>query len=316
MVINKLKISFLIALYNKEEYIQECVDSCLNQTYDNVEVCIVNDGSTDKSLDIIYNLYSKNNKVKIFSFKNNKGKVFAYNKAYEFSSGDYFALVGADDVNLKNRIEVLLKEILLRNANLAYGNLIKTDRNLNKIELFEGISSDISIKRILRNNFISGGASLFDKNIANCVFPINSEIKFEDWWISIISILKFKTIFVNKPIALYRLNESNDNLISNENVKIVIENNKKLYQRDFIIYDKLSVMLEENNIVRKEMIKKHIIINKLYKKNYIEDSFLIRMSNLLKVKFVILNRWYIETVLISFFGSRFDYFKKYLKNIL
>ena len=154
MVINKLKISFLIALYNKEEYIQECVDSCLNQTYDNVEVCIVNDGSTDKSLDIIYNLYSKNNKVKIFSFKNNKGKVFAYNKAYEFSSGDYFALVGADDVNLKNRIEVLLKEILLRNANLAYGNLIKTDRNLNKIELFEGISSDISIKRILRNNFI------------------------------------------------------------------------------------------------------------------------------------------------------------------
>ena len=311
MVINKLKISFLIALYNKEEYIQECVDSCLNQTYDNVEVCIVNDGSTDKSLDIIYNLYSKNNKVKIFSFKNNKGKVFAYNKAYEFSSGDYFALV-----NLKNRIEVLLKEILLRNANLAYGNLIKTDRNLNKIELFEGISSDISIKRILRNNFISGGASLFDKNIANCVFPINSEIKFEDWWISIISILKFKTIFVNKPIALYRLNESNDNLISNENVKIVIENNKKLYQRDFIIYDKLSVMLEENNIVRKEMIKKHIIINKLYKKNYIEDSFLIRMSNLLKVKFVILNRWYIETVLISFFGSRFDYFKKYLKNIL
>jgi glycosyltransferase involved in cell wall biosynthesis len=316
MKIDKPKISFLIALYNKEKYIKECINSCLNQTYNEIEICVVDDGSTDNSLSIIYDLYSTNNKVKIFSFKHNKGKVFAYNKAYDLSTGKYFALVGADDVNLENRIDVLLTKMIQENANMAYGNLIKTDESLKEIELFDGINSDISLKRILRNNFISGGASLFDKNLADYVFPISTEIKFEDWWISIISILKFKTTFVNTPVALYRLNDLNDNLISNQSLKLVVENNKRLYKRDFVIYDKLSVMLEEDNIGFREEVKRYIILNSLYKKNYIEESFFIRMNNLSQVKQFGFNRWYLETFLISFFGSKFDYFKKFFKNVL
>jgi len=316
MKIDKPKISFLIALYNKEKYIKECINSCLNQTYNEIEICVVDDGSTDNSLSIIYDLYSTNNKVKIFSFKHNKGKVFAYNKAYDLSTGKYFALVGADDVNLENRIDVLLTKMIQENANMAYGNLIKTDESLKEIELFDGINSDISLKRILRNNFISGGASLFDKNLADYVFPISTEIKFEDWWISIISILKFKTTFVNTPVALYRLNDLNDNLISNQSLKLVVENNKRLYKRDFVIYDKLSVILEEDNIGFREEVKRYIILNSLYKKNYIEESFFIRMNNLSQVKQFGFNRWYLETFLISFFGSKFDYFKKFFKNVL
>jgi glycosyltransferase involved in cell wall biosynthesis len=313
MKVNNLKVSFLIALYNKEKYVIQCVDSCLNQNYKNIEVCIVDDGSTDNSLRIVESYYANNDKVIIGALKVNSGKVVAYNKAYQLSSGKYFALVGADDVNLKNRVSSLLKPMLDKKINMTYGNLIKTDENLNEIELFDGISPKISLKKIVRNNFISGGASLFDSNIANYIFPINEEIGFEDWWISIISILKFRVSFVNTPVALYRLNDTNDNLISNDTTKLVVQNNKKLFKRDFIIYDKLTEHLKNNDFREKKKIKKYILLNTIYKKNYIEENFFKRIHNLFNINFISLNRWYIETIFISIFGSNFDFIKKYVK---
>lgn len=310
-------VSFLIALYNKEKYVQECVDSCLNQTYQNIEVCIVDDGSTDKSFNIVKKLYSDNSRVKIYSFEKNQGKVSAYNKAYEMSSGDFYALVGADDVNLENRIEILLTRIIETKSNLSYGNLIKTDENLNKIGIFDGISFNKSIQRILRNNFISGGASLFDKHIAESVFPINREIIFEDWWISLIAILNYKVSFDTRPVALYRLNESNDNLVSNDDLKNVIKNNERLYSRDFIIYKKLLNLLESNRTHKDlKIIEQYISVNYIYKKNYLEKSFIRRIKNLIKIKGFNVDRWYLELLLITLFGSQFDYYKKLLKSKL
>lgn len=307
-------ISFLIALYNKEKYVIECIESCLNQTYKNIEVCIVDDGSSDKSLTIIKKLYSDNEKVKIYYFKKNRGKVSAYNKAYEISSGNYFALVGADDVNLKNRLYILYEHLKNTGSNLVYGKLIKTDANLNHIGNLESISSKISVKKIIINNFIAGGSSLFDRKIATSIFPLDKNMQYEDWWLSLVSILKFNVSYIDKNIGLYRLNESNDNLISTKNILSVVENNKKLYKRDFHIYQKILEFVKDNDInYDKYEIFKYIEISKVYKTNYIESKFSKRMSNLLKTKYIILDYFYVELLFTTIFGNKFDVFKKIIK---
>lgn len=310
-------VSFLIALYNKEEYIIECIESCLNQSYENIEVCVVDDGSTDRSLELIQSGFSTNNRVKIFSFKKNKGKVAAYNKAFELSEGNYFAFVGADDVNLIHRVSSLLDEILKTQSNLVYGNLLQTDKNLQVIKRFDGISEDISYKRVLRNNFISGGCSLFDLDLAKETFPIPEEIKFEDWWISLIAVLSYKVRFVKSDVGLYRLNESNDNLTSDDDVFLKIENNKRLLKRDFLIYKLLEKYIKEGNRIHYDtlMIKKYILLNIVYKKNYIESNFYKRIKNFTSIKFVAIDKWYIETIIITVLGSYFDFLKKKVKVI-
>jgi len=314
---NKPLVSFLIALYNKEKYIKECIDSCLNQDYSNVEVCVVDDGSTDNSLDIVLDNYGSNSKVKIYSFAKNKGKVPAYNKAFELSSGDCFAFVGADDVNTPNRVSVLLDELISMNCNLTYGNLLQTDEQLNIVKKFDGISDKISYKRILKNNFISGGCSLFDNQLAKQVFPIQEKIKFEDWWVSLLAVLSFKVAYVNYDVGLYRLNDSNDNLSSDADIGITIENNKRLYKRDFVVYDALLLYLKSYRVNYKiENVENYILLNRIFKQNYLEPNFMSRCRNFCAMKLFVLDRWYFETILITILGSQFDFYKKKIKKII
>lgn len=310
-------VSFLIALFNKEKYILDCIESCLNQDYCNVEVCIVDDGSTDSSLNIVNENYSDNCMVKTYSFSKNKGKVAAYNKAYELSSGEYFAFVGADDVNIKCRVSSLLSGLLRTNSDLVYGNLLQTDESLNIVKRFDGITNKISYKRIIRNNFISGGSSLFNLKLAEKVFPIPETIKYEDWWISLFAVLSYKVSFVEVDVCLYRLNESNDNLVSSENILLKIENNKKLYKRDFLIYKLLEDYIFESEGLNfnKLDIGRYVLLNRVYKKNYIEKDFFKRVCNFRSIDFFILDRWYLETLFVTFFGSGYDFCVKKIKKL-
>jgi glycosyltransferase involved in cell wall biosynthesis len=106
-------VSVLIPLYNKVDYFEETLQSVLTQTYSNIEIIIVDDGSTDGSLDIAKRYLSEN--VKIFEQKN-KGASAARNKAFELSKGDYIQYLDADDLLDKYKIEVQVK-VLIDNPN-------------------------------------------------------------------------------------------------------------------------------------------------------------------------------------------------------
>ena len=99
---NPPKVSILIPLYNSENYIEETIQSCLNQTYENIEIIIVDDGSTDKSLQIAKSFES--GKLKVYS-QPNSGACKARNLAFEKSIGDYIQYLDADDLLSENKIE-------------------------------------------------------------------------------------------------------------------------------------------------------------------------------------------------------------------
>ena len=112
------KISIIVPVYNSEKFLAKCLDSILAQTYDNLEVVIVNDGSTDNSA-VICDEYAKNDKRIKVVHKDNEGVSIARNTALDFATGDYISLIDSDDYIDCDFYEKLLNSITTNSADIA-----------------------------------------------------------------------------------------------------------------------------------------------------------------------------------------------------
>ncbi len=112
------KISVIIPVYNVEQYIEECLDSLLNQTYKNLEIICIDDGSTDRSGWICDQYVKKDSRIKVIHQKNS-GAGAARNKGLDIASGDYIAFVDSDDYIEKNMYEELYNALIFNNAQIA-----------------------------------------------------------------------------------------------------------------------------------------------------------------------------------------------------
>ena len=101
------KISIIIPVYNTEKYIERCIKSVLKQTYENIEIICVDDGSTDKSGIILDRLGNQDNRL-IVIHKTNEGVTEARNAALEHASGEYIGFVDSDDYIDENMYEALV----------------------------------------------------------------------------------------------------------------------------------------------------------------------------------------------------------------
>lgn len=110
------KVTIIIPCYNGEKYLKESIDSALNQTYKNIEVIVVNDGSTDNSLNIIYSYKSQ----VVLVNQNNEGLSAARNSGINKSTGDLIAFLDADDFWEPTFIEKLVNALTKSDAVLAY----------------------------------------------------------------------------------------------------------------------------------------------------------------------------------------------------
>ena len=107
------KVSVVVPVYNVEKYLSRCLDSIINQTYRNLEILLVDDGSTDKSGEICDYYALKDNRIKIFH-KNNGGVSSARNYALERMSGDYVTFVDSDDtlsIDAVKKLSSLMKNV-------------------------------------------------------------------------------------------------------------------------------------------------------------------------------------------------------------
>lgn len=129
---NKL-VSIIVPIYNVEKYLEKCVCSILNQDYNNLEVILVNDGSTDKSLEICERLQKKDNRIKIINQKN-LGVSAARNNGFYYSKGDYICFIDSDDIMEIDMVSTLVKllqenECEVANCNIHIIEKDKTERN-------------------------------------------------------------------------------------------------------------------------------------------------------------------------------------------
>ena len=129
-------ISIIIPVYNAEKEIERCIKSILNQTYKNIEVIIINDGSTDSSLEIIKKCIKEDSRVKLFDTEN-KGVSAARNLGIKEASGEYFCFVDADDYVDEALIEKLIT-YTENDYDIVKYKAVSVDKNGKKIEDFDG----------------------------------------------------------------------------------------------------------------------------------------------------------------------------------
>lgn len=101
------KVSIIIPIYNTEKYLKACLDSVLSQTYENLEIILIDDGSTDNSGKIIDDYAKKDHRIKVIHQKN-RGQSAARNEGLKKATGNYISFIDADDKITPNFIEKLL----------------------------------------------------------------------------------------------------------------------------------------------------------------------------------------------------------------
>ena len=120
MIMDEL-ISVIVPIYNTEKYLVECVESIRKQTYSNIEIILVDDGSTDASIEICDGFAEKDSRVRVFH-KKNEGVAVARNFGIQQSNGQYVVIVDSDDIAVDRMIEVLYTQIKENDADIAVGN--------------------------------------------------------------------------------------------------------------------------------------------------------------------------------------------------
>jgi glycosyltransferase involved in cell wall biosynthesis len=124
------KVSLIMTVYNGERFLREAIESCLEQIYANIELIIIDDGSTDSSVDIINS--SKDDRIVLLINESNKGQSYSRNRGIKESTGEYIAIMDADDVAYPNRIERQLYYLKSQGADICFSwaDLIDSEGNV------------------------------------------------------------------------------------------------------------------------------------------------------------------------------------------
>jgi glycosyltransferase involved in cell wall biosynthesis len=211
---DEIKISVVIPLYNKDKSIKRTIETVLNQTYKNFELIIVNDGSTDLSLEIVRLIYDK--RIRIID-KSNGGVSSARNAGIKASSNEYIAFLDADDLWEETYLEEICKLIeKCPDAGLLGTSYRLADKQNKIIEVFNSLPGSFNgyitnyFKIALKNMLYHSSASTYKKNVFNNLGLFDEALSRGediDMWIRLA--LFEKIAFFNKPLATYSLGAEN-----------------------------------------------------------------------------------------------------------
>lgn len=151
------KISIIIPVYNTENYIEKCIDSIIKQTYSNIEIFLINDGSTDNSLNICKKYEIIDKRINVIDIKN-KGVSNARNIGLNLCKGNYITFIDSDDFVEKDYIKTMYNKIKENNVDVVISNPIKFINNerineKNKIVDELILENDNIIKTLLNDEY-------------------------------------------------------------------------------------------------------------------------------------------------------------------
>lgn len=114
----KNKISVIVPVYNTEDYLERCIRSIMEQTYKNLEIVVVNDGSTDRSLNVLESLRKEDDRIIIIN-QGNMGVSKARNKGLDYATGEFITFVDSDDFIEKDMYEIMVNHLIEEDADLC-----------------------------------------------------------------------------------------------------------------------------------------------------------------------------------------------------
>ena len=300
--------SIIIPVYNAEKYLNECLNSILRQEYNNYEVIMINDGSTDNSKKICEDYCHINNRFKLINQKN-MGVSLARNNGIKLANGKIILFVDSDDILMDGALNII-KNRIMDNDLLCYGykEVYKNNHNnilLNKNDLN---SKDIFLKSVyltkevggylwnkcFRADIIKKNKILFDTNLHYC----------EDL-VFVTEYLKYckKVYYLNKTLYMYRMRKSSVsyNFFNKKNITL-LNSYKKL------IDDNIDV--EISNRLKYNYLVSYYKLKKLVPKDFYLDKDIIKNEkNILKIANLSLKEF-----LMFYLIKHFNLLYRFLRN--
>lgn len=207
---NSPLVSVVIPCYNHENYVTEALDSVFNQTYKNIELTVIDDGSKDESVAIVKKIQKENNFT--FVSQENMGVCKTLNKAVSLSKGKYIALLASDDYWDLSKIEKQVKK-LESNSNSEFcftqarefnDNNAKNDKIFPKKPLTGRVLNQVFIRQ-----HVPAGSVMFSRKLYDKLDGFDENLKEEDWDFVIRSAAVTEFSAVNEPLFYYRSHETN-----------------------------------------------------------------------------------------------------------
>ena len=211
---NKPLVSIVMASYNGEKYILKQLYSLMKLTYSNYEIIISDDGSTDRTVDIIRS-YQKYLPLKLVFNKEKHGLNENFANAIRHASGEYIALCDQDDMWLPRKLENLLERI--DDFDIVFGNVKVIDENdaLHPVSImhdaYEGDKTKFyHFSDYIGENVMLGCTSLIRRDFLQKCMPIPEGILYHDWWFVLKAIVEGKGIcYIDIPVIKYRQHGKN-----------------------------------------------------------------------------------------------------------
>ncbi|MGB9596142.1 MAG: glycosyltransferase family 2 protein [Candidatus Poribacteria bacterium] len=203
-------VSVIIPVYNQEKYIKECIDSVINQSYANVEIIVVDDGSTDKTPDI---LRAYGDKIKYIR-QENQGPSSAINNGIKSANGSLICWLGSDDLYMPNKIEHQV-ELLQREQSISivYSDYITIDsygNEINKVHILHPPQEKFARTMLIRN-FINGSTVMMRRECLDKVGYYDESLRADpdgDMWFRLLK-NGYKFGHISEPLVKYRLHQNN-----------------------------------------------------------------------------------------------------------
>ena len=321
-------VSLIMPLYNHEKYIKKSINTILNQSYKKIELIIIDDGSTDKSAEIVKNF--KDKRIKYFYQKNRGVKELnkTINKGFKLSSGSLITMVTSDDFWPKNRLKKQIGFFKNDNIDLVFGNMAIVDENGKLItykkpdipDNFNSLEKKIKIKNYFYTNYIPQPTTLIR---AKALKKINGYIQkkymyAEDYPTQLNLMMNGEILYIDQNFSYYRLHENQMTNLHLE--KMVLSDIRYLNE----YYRSLSLKKRINTGINNFNELKRILDTKL-KQTYLYIGFkLCLLKNYQKGKIYLFKAFYygnfftkLKSTIILFFvflNIDLNYLKKLRRN--
>lgn len=268
-------VTIAIPCYNHAVFVQDSIRSVINQTYKNIELIIIDDGSTDQSVNKIKEMLIEcEQRFTRFEFRDrpNKGLCNTLNEALEWAQGDYFCVIASDDQMLPEKTSLQISSFKSYTVGVFGGvNIINNKNQILSSRVRE--YSETGFEDIILNKHdLPASSQMFKTDILRQVGGYNPNVKVEDWDLLLrMSKLNKKMVYIPQLLINYRKHDSN---ISSDNTFMYTEMIKILDQ--YVDEPKYAQALY--------IVKKRLLVNPMKKISKLK-AFFLKIKILLEYKF-------------------------------
>lgn len=242
---NNVLVSVIIPLYNREATIEMAINSVLEQTYKNLEIIVVDDCSTDKSVEVVQRI--KDERIRVIVCDKNGGACVARNIGIENSKGEIIAFQDSDDCWHKDKLEKSLYYMGVSKADFVFSALCREEKKDGKIvreiiPRFNLNTTNDKLSRILYQNYVSTQTIVARKEVFAKIRFDNAFSRFQDWDLAINVIRNgYKVYYIEESLVeSYVLNDSisYNGQKALKSIKLLEKKYMSEYKKNCIIYGK------------------------------------------------------------------------------